>query len=182
MSIKIKLIISLAIISISVMSCNSGTDNVIRQEQDGSGLEQEATVQISSASGKSSLCGIERLSVKTGTDTDAKKVNLSKSTTSTVEALNKITSPDPTTIDTLPRQSPTETTVFTVDATLTQFRGESDSDYHLILQDSKGNTMIAEIPAPDCVGSNSPFAGSIKTARKTFDSKFTVLPPLDSTG
>lgn len=177
-----KLIISIAVIFMSILSCKPNSGNIISQEPDGIGLEKEDTVQITSARGITTVCGTERWSIKTGTDADAEKVNLTQSITTTVEALNNIPAPDEGTIKTLARQSPTETTVFTLDATLTQFRGEGDSDYHLILQDNKGNVMIAEIPAKDCVGSNSPFASGIEKARKTFDSKYTVLPPLDPSG
>ena len=60
--------------------------------------------------------------------------------------------------------------VFVVNATLTQFKKESDdSDYHLVLSDAAGKTMIAEIPHPDCVASSSPFLTSITNARAAFN-------------
>jgi hypothetical protein len=34
--------------------------------------------------------------------------------------------------------------------------------------------MIAEIPSPNCVGSQSPFLPAIKSARRAFDAKYTV--------
>jgi hypothetical protein len=37
--------------------------------------------------------------------------------------------------------------------------------------------MLAEIPTPACVGSNSPFLPAIKAARKTFDSHYHVTGP-----
>src|SRR5262249_55219413 len=76
------------------------------------------------------------------------------------------------------RSVPTETTVFTVDATLTDFKIESgstgDSDYHLVLEDDQGDTMVAEIPSPTCVGASSPFAAQIASVRAKFDSQFNV--------
>jgi hypothetical protein len=56
---------------------------------------------------------------------------------------------------------------------LTQYKLEDDSDYHLVISDGT-NTMIAEIPAPGCVGSGSPWASDIQKARSTFDSVHTA--------
>jgi hypothetical protein len=70
--------------------------------------------------------------------------------------------------------SPVETTVWVVDATLTLYREEDDSDYHLILRDQAGNTMITEIPLPSCVGAGSPFADGIARVRSKFDGMFSV--------
>jgi hypothetical protein len=65
-----------------------------------------------------------------------------------------------------------------VNAILKEFKIETgstgDSDYHLVLTDDQGKTMIAEIPSPSCVGSGSLFAAKIANARAEFDSQFTV--------
>ena len=58
-------------------------------------------------------------------------------------------------------------------ATLTQYKLESDSDYHLVLSDGAGRTMITEIPDPACVGSSSPLLSSIQKARSEFNAKYT---------
>jgi hypothetical protein len=60
-----------------------------------------------------------------------------------------------------------------LNATLTQYKLETDSDYHLVIQDSSGNTMIAEIPSPNCVGAGSPFGPGITNSRNEFDAKYT---------
>jgi hypothetical protein len=115
---------------------------------------------------------VERWSVKTGTDADVGLVNLNSSTATTIASLRALTAPS-----TLPannRVQPTETTVFTLNATLTQYKLETDSDYHLVLQDSSGNTMIIEIPSPNCVGAGSPFGPGISNARSQFDAKYTA--------
>src|SRR5262249_24769957 len=65
-------------------------------------------------------------------------------------------------------------TVWVINATLTQFKLESDEDYHLIISDSSGRTMICEIPAPHCVGSGSPFLNGITNSRAEFDARFNV--------
>lgn len=119
-----------------------------------------------------SPCGTERWSVKTGTDADARLVNLNQITPTTVSTLSALAAPG-----SLPennRVPPTETSVFTLNATLTEYVLEDDSDYHLVLQDANGRTMIAEIPLPSCVGQSSPFLPSISTARAEFNTKFTA--------
>ena len=53
------------------------------------------------------------------------------------------------------RVAPYETTVWTVNATLVEYKLEDDSDYHIVIKDDAGNTIITEIPAAGCVGSSS---------------------------
>jgi hypothetical protein len=115
-------------------------------------------------------CGVQRWSVKTGTDSDARSVNLSRVIPTTIEYLDSLRPPA-----SLPNRSrirPVETTVFQVSASLIRFKQEPDSDYHLVLRDDVGRTMIAEIPAPYCVGGTSPFRGHIAAARAGFASLY----------
>src|SRR5437764_12653521 len=88
-------------------------------------------------------CGVERWAVKTGTDADVARVNLGTPTATTIASLTAITAP--AALPSSNRVSPVETTVFSLDATLTEFKLEQDSDYHLVLSDGAGHTMIAEI-------------------------------------
>jgi hypothetical protein len=115
-------------------------------------------------------CGVERWSVKTGTDADIGSVNLSPQDT-TIAALTSIARPS-----SLPpnnRASPAERQAWRLrDITLTIYKLETDSDYHLVLSDGS-RTMITEIPHPDCVGGSSPFLPGIQAARATFDSRYT---------
>jgi hypothetical protein len=69
---------------------------------------------------------------------------------------------------------PTEKTVFVIDATLVKFKKEADLDYHLVIADANGNTMIAEIPDPSCVGASSPFMDGVRNARGEFDAQYTA--------
>src|SRR5216684_478552 len=117
-------------------------------------------------------CGVERWSVKTGTDPDSGLVNLSSTTSTAISSMTALAAPNP--IPANNRVQPTETTVWVINATLTQYKLESDSDYHLILDDGAGHTMIAEIPSPACVGSGSPFTNGISHARSQFDAVFTA--------
>ena len=105
--------------------------------------------------------------MKIGTDADSKLVNLNNITSTTIANLAAL--PAPSNKPETNREQPTETTVFVLNATLTEFRLEDDSDYHLVLSDSAGKTMIAEIPSPNCVSSGSPFAVAITNARSEFD-------------
>jgi hypothetical protein len=116
-------------------------------------------------------CGVERWSVKTGTDADAGKITLQSTSNSTIAALASL--PAPSSLPSNNRVQPTETTVFRLQATLTEYKLETDSDYHLVLSDGSGHSMIAEIPDPPCVGSGSPLASSIQKARTEFDAKYT---------
>lgn len=117
-------------------------------------------------------CGVERWSIKTGTDADAGKINLQSTTATTIASLDAI--PAPSSLPANNRVQPTETTVYRVSATLSQYKLEADSDYHLVLTDGSGHTMIGEIPDPACVGSGSPLASSIQKARNEFDAKYTA--------
>ena len=116
-------------------------------------------------------CGVERWSVKTGTDADADLINLQSTTSSTIASLDAL--PAPSSLPSNNRVQPTETTVFRLSATLTEFKLEADSDYHLVLSDGAGHTMISEIPDPACVGSSSRLLSRIQTARGQFDAKYT---------
>jgi hypothetical protein len=117
-------------------------------------------------------CGVERWSVKTGTDADASLINLQSTTQTTIAALTAL--PAPTALPANNRIQPTETTVFQLQATLTEYKLESDSDYHLILSNASGNSMIAEIPSPACVGSSSLLLPDIQNARSEFDARYTA--------
>jgi Bacterial Ig domain len=112
-------------------------------------------------------CGKERWSVKTGTDQDADLVNLGSVNPTTVADLISRVPPDP--IPKTSRVPPVETKVWRVDAVLTGYKREDDSDYHLVLTDSAQNTMIVEIAHPDCVVQGSPFAQGNASAREEFN-------------
>jgi Bacterial Ig domain len=125
-------------------------------------------------------CGTERWPVKTGTDNDAGSVDLSSATPTTIANLTSLAKPS-----TLPqsrRIPPAELTQWTIDATLVEFALEGDQDYHLVISDNAGHTMIVEIPDPNCVGTGSPFASGIANARSEFDSQFTVSTSFQPAG
>jgi hypothetical protein len=115
---------------------------------------------------------VERWSVKTGTDPQAPSVVLSSYISSTIYNFQQSTRPS--SLPSNGRVAPRETTQYRLGATLTKYIRESDSDYHLVIVDSSGRTMIAEIPAINCVGAGSPFGPGISHARQQFDGRFTA--------
>jgi hypothetical protein len=127
----------------------------------------------------SAQCGVERWSVKTGTDSGAGAINLNSSSSTTIASLRSLTAPNP--IPSNSRVSPTETKQWVINATLTKYKLESDSDYHLVITDSSGRTMIVEIPSPSCVGAGSPFVSGIQRARSEFNAKFSPTTSFKTT-
>ena len=123
----------------------------------------------------SGSCGVERWSVKTGTDADVGLINLQSPTQTTIASL--VSLPASATLPSNNRIQPTETTVFQLQATLIEYKLEADSDYHLILSDGSGHTMISEMASPSCVGSSSRLLSGIENARSEFDARYT---PTDS--
>jgi hypothetical protein len=119
----------------------------------------------------SSGCGVERWSVKTGTDPQAASVSLAPvdSTIAALAALPGSANPPPNS-----RIAPTELTTFRLHATLVEFKAEGDGDVHLVLSDGNGHTLIAEIPKNACVGAGSPFAAAIAAAEKQFAAHYTT--------
>jgi hypothetical protein len=145
------------------------------------------TASFGSSASWAQSCGVERWSVKTGTDADVGKINLSATTSQLITTMRGWPAPNP--IPSNNRVSPYETTVWVLNATLTKYKSETDSDYHLVLSDAAGNTLIGEIPLPGCVGSGSPFLSKITNARAEFDAKLnatssfqTVSIPVRITG
>jgi len=111
-------------------------------------------------------CGVERWPVKVGSDPDAVLVNSLVAVPTTIEYLRSLAAPRP--LPQMGRVSPTETTVFDVSARLVAFKAEDDGDYHLVLADALGRTIIGEIPSVTCAG-GSAFAALLTVARVSFD-------------
>jgi len=68
----------------------------------------------------------------------------------------------------------TELHTYQVTAYLTQYKKEDDGDIHLVLKDSAGRSMIAEIPYGGCVPTISRWKTAIASARTTFTQHYTV--------
>ena len=120
-------------------------------------------------------CSGERWPVKIGTDADAHSVNLNPSATT----IANLISIKPGNLQDNKRQ-PAEKKVYVVNAILKKYALMFDLDYHMVIADSAGHTMIAEIPSPSCVPAGSPFAAAIAHARAQFDAMFTVTDTFQS--
>jgi hypothetical protein len=131
-----------------------------------SGIEEEGDTEATVGG-----CGVERWSVKTGTDTTASNIDPTLVDT-TVTAL--ATFSVPASLPATSRIAPHEDTTYRLrNVTLVSVKQEADGDYHLVLSDGH-QTMIAEIPSPSCVGSTSPLRSKIQSARATLDAAFHV--------
>jgi hypothetical protein len=116
----------------------------------------------------------ERWSVKTGADPDAQA--LVGSTPQQTDIVTLIGQQVPTILPPDGRSGGVENTVWQVDAMLLGYGLEQDQDYHLVLGDANGNTMIAEIPDPTALAPGSFFFDQITAARQAFTDHFTLQP------
>jgi hypothetical protein len=132
--------------------------------------EIERELRVPNRAARSGSCGVERWSIKTGTDGGARKVDIAHPVPATIEFLRSLQPPART--PNTSRVAPAESTAYVLDATLSRYRMEGDSDYRLVLRDARGNTVVAEIPDPACVPAASPFAPAIRRARAAFDARF----------
>ena len=109
-------------------------------------------------------CGVERWAIKEGYDEAANHVDTEHPQLTTIDALRALLPPEH--LRTSPRLPPTETTTFLItDVRLHSYVREADGDYHMVIADEHGDTMIAEIPAPDCIHKASPWRDVIGRAR-----------------
>lgn len=125
----------------------------------------------------SAQCSGERWPVKVGTDLDASTVNLTSPTATTIANLVAIATPK--TLQDNKRQA-AEKKLYVINATLKKYALMYDLDYHMVIADAAGHTMIAEIPSPSCVTAGSPFAAGIAHARAQFDAIFTATDTFQS--
>ncbi|HKR63226.1 MAG TPA: hypothetical protein VJZ00_05785, partial [Thermoanaerobaculia bacterium] len=124
-------------------------------------------------------CGVERWSIKTGTDSQAPSISLSTWISTTI--YNMRSSAKPASLPANSRLSPRELNQYRISGTLVKYVREGDSDYHLVVQDASARQMIVEIPAPNCIGSGSPFGSGVAHARSQFDARFTATTSMKST-
>ena len=115
-------------------------------------------------------CGKERWSVKTVTDKDAAKVQ-DVPTPATINQLRQIAAPINPNHRPDSRYSPTELTTYEVTGYITLIKAEADQDYHIVLADDAGRTMIVESTHPDCA-KTSRFKTEITAVRAALDQGF----------
>jgi hypothetical protein len=111
-----------------------------------------------------------RWDVKTGGGPDANLINAGSATQTTIAALRS--HPAPAAWPPPSRVQPVETTIWELDVSLVAYKFETDQDYHLVLSDANGSTMIAEIPDPAVVDASGKFQPQITSAREAFDAHF----------
>ena len=103
--------------------------------------------------------------MKEGADADRYRVS-TRVTSTTISYLRG--RPKPTSYPKNARITTAELHTYQVTAYLTQYKIEADGDIHLVLKDSSGRSMIAEIPFGSCVPTASRWKAPIATARATF--------------
>ncbi len=123
-------------------------------------------------------CGVERWSIKTGTDSGAWSINLSSYVSSTIYNFHQSTRPG--SLPASSRVAPRETTQYQLSGTLIKYNKQTDKDYHLVIKDGAGRTMIVELADPNCV-SGSAFASGISRARSQFDARFVATSTMKTT-
>jgi hypothetical protein len=148
---------------------STGVKNIVANLTDAQTRSAIAPITITV---QSPTCGVERWSVKTGGDPDAALVDLNNPVPTTIANLRSLT--PPATPPDNARVAPAEDTVYVIRATMTMYKLETDVDYHIVVQDENGNTMVTEIPCPCCVAGGSPFTAGIANARQEFDAHLTA--------
>lgn len=111
-------------------------------------------------------CGTERWAIKTLSDSDAIRVDFTPIRAS-VSDLNAL----PARCSSLPnsRFTAEELRVYEVIATVALVRSEDDRDYHVVLIDEAGSSIVVEFADPACAGAiSSPFASTLAQARADF--------------
>lgn len=134
-------------------------------------------------------CGVERWNIKVVQDQHSKYFfqnndlatgKLQPFLTTTIADLQK----QPYPLNVSPKSPPpkwsydlragtAEFRMWTVTAFLTKKKNEKDEDYHLIMDDGTGRSLVAEIPSPNCVAETpEPLKSMILEARSDFDDWF----------
>jgi hypothetical protein len=96
-------------------------------------------------------CGKERWPVKVGEDKDVARVNTTAQKTN-IAKLVQIGAPINPGVRRDTRYKPTEFQTFEISGQLTLIKKEADQDYHIVVKDNRGRTMIIESPDPGCAG------------------------------
>ena len=131
---------------------------------------KDATARTAAGAAALQAAVHHRWSVKTGADAGAGQLVGQVPTATTIASLRALAVPAVLPPD--GRSEGAEQTTWQLEATLTGYKHETDGDYHLVIADDQGNTMIAEIPDPAALAPDSFFVTQITSARQAFDDKF----------
>ena len=118
-------------------------------------------------------CGKERWSVKVVTDKQKDRIEPTPHP-ATINQLRQIPAPINPNVRSDSRYAPTEFTVYEVTGKMTLIKAEADEDYHIVITDDKGLTMIVESAAPNC-GKDSRFAAEIRDVRAAIDKEIPTV-------
>ncbi|HEY0396223.1 MAG TPA: hypothetical protein VGD01_17195 [Candidatus Elarobacter sp.] len=120
-------------------------------------------------------CGVERWQAKTLSYEGATALKMTPVTSSVSQLVAEIAPGGTSEV----RVAPVETQEVTVNAQLIGYKVEGDRDLHIVIQDLKtADTMIVEIPNPECSGVCSSIArDQIVSARTAFETAFAGAPP-----
>jgi hypothetical protein len=154
--------------------------NAIRQIKQAAGMYDAPTAAPAAAApaaapetAKPTKPGVERWPVKTTSDPDKTKIG-AKAIPTSIQELRRAKRP----ADLPPgqvsktdhyqdhRAAPTETTIWQMHGDVIEFKHEQDGDFHLVLQDASGKTMVAEVPDPNFLTADCRYLTQIKAARQ----------------
>lgn len=172
MSIRIKILCTVAVIALASISAKM----VLAQDDKKPSTTESAKPEAQTAVKKPTR---DRWLVKTASDPDASKVK-QKPNITTIEKLLGLPRPADFPLSETPakyqekRAEGVETSVYSVEAEIVEYRLMPDGDYRVVIRGGSGETMVLEMPdpAPEFVDPNSPFAYAIKSARNQFSAKF----------
>jgi hypothetical protein len=116
--------------------------------------------------------GVDRWSIKTGTDSGALTISTAASTPTTISALRALPKPEKRPMT--ERADQNERTAWTISGFLVLYKVEPDQDYHLVVADAQNNRMVVEVPDPACIHGTSPFTEQIRVAREAVDALVSV--------
>ena len=115
-------------------------------------------------------CGRERWPVKVASDPDAQRIVAAPEPTN-IALLSQILAPLHPENRRDSRYAPTEPKTFEVTGSLIVIKPEDDQDYHIVIRDQRGRTMIVESPHPDCA-TGSRFGQEISAVRSKIEAHF----------
>jgi hypothetical protein len=116
------------------------------------------------------MCPVSRAKVKSVTDANAAEVN-TIAFPGVIASLRSLPSTRPLPQD--GRIAPTETTIYSVTATLVAYRITTEEEIELVLSDEARRTIVAVMPSSDCGGGlGSRFYSEMAGARFEFERRF----------
>lgn len=105
--------------------------------------------------------------MKLGKDADARKVPLLPVDATIAELVLRPAPRHPPSSRRARDERDTEFKVWKISGTVTGYKLEADGDYHVVIADEHGQTMIVEIPDPGCAATGA-WAQQILSARTAF--------------